>query len=1329
MSRSGRGFEDEARQRVIDAARRSGVSVGELVQALAEPARVEPARERAAERGLDRNPAPSGDFGRRLDDLTERMRRLGGADRAPRTTRPSRIDPTSESTLEEIAATVDRLSGAGRAAPVRPTPARDDETGRILETLEALDRRVRSMTEDRSPHRPTRPPVETPAPAPAPAAAAVRARRSATVSEDRRPLRAEPERTRPVEAPTARTPDALDRQFRELGDKIEQLKARDDRDDSATLIAEIRALRAFIETRAGGGADVTDQIRRLAAKIDRLADLRPEHDLVEPLMTEIGRLRDVVLQSDFEGSLKTIEAGYGQIVDRLDDLKRGLAGPRTERRMDTEISEIRNLLRTVPQADHLSSLERNFSALSDKFERLATRDETPASQQIERRLADLRTQIETFDPAVVVRSLDQRLKAVTDKLDSLERASRGPVASDRVIGLLEELRTIAGGNRAVEEIRALDARLAELGERITEFEGHRPSFEDTDRLHDRIADIAGKLDTIVNADEGRRTAATLDAAVSRLDAAIALTPRPEATAQILDARFDQLLDRLDRRMPPDPTAEVEGLTREIAAMRRDLAASRGNEDLEAQMRLLAERIDLSVAQDGDDEALGQIEEQLAHISRQIESTQDRVQDIGSLEGHILRLAERMEDQHLDSISAAREAAREMVRDLVESRADDGASEAALRALQDDLRSLQSAARDTETRTADTLISLHDALTGIVGRLAAIEKIAQGSARSAAAARSAAQAAETAAAAASLPPFQARPLAPEPAPIATSPRAPETGVAAPAGGQPTIAGRPVTVAPVTRARDLLTGTAAAPEDTRPLEPGSGKPAVRPTPQARPLVTPTGDPVPAAARKADFIAAARRAAQAAVTTADLAEPPTVGPDDRSATTPAGTATPASDGGGALSRIGQVLKNRRRPLILATAALVLAILTLQVLPGSKAPPAKTAEATVEQPVAKTADDTGRTSVAERPASAADGSVLNKTPNGEPSVGFSMPLAADGSTPPPTPAEATTPQRTSGLGGVPLAGEESAPATTGSIPTTAATRTVPPAAPAMAPGDAALPEAIGSEALRKAATGGDAKAAFEIGLRYGEGRAVPADLGKAATWFTRAADQGLATAQYRLAVAYEKGLGVARDSDKAKALYAASAEQGNVRAMHNLGVIYANGRDMAKAVPWFQKAADLGLKDSQFNLGIIHALGSGVKQDLAVSYKWFALAARQGDPEAEKKQNEVAGHLDRVNLAAARMAVQTWVPRPIVQAANEEVRGWGEAAAPAAAAPSADEIVRQAQQMLKAKGFYAGTVDGDVGPSTKAAIRSFQKKAGLPQSGEIDAPLMKALAAARTI
>ena len=54
---------------------------------------------------------------------------------------------------------------------------------------------------------------------------------------------------------------------------------------------------------------------------------------------------------------------------------------------------------------------------------------------------------------------------------------------------------------------------------------------------------------------------------------------------------------------------------------------------------------------------------------------------------------------------------------------------------------------------------------------------------------------------------------------------------------------------------------------------------------------------------------------------------------------------------------------------------------------------------------------------------------------------------------------------------------------------------------------------------------------------------------------------------------------------------------------------------------------------------------------------------------------------------------------------------------------LVRSAQQALKQKGFDAGAIDGQFGPSTKSAVREFQQAQGLPQSGELDQQTLSAL------
>jgi localization factor PodJL len=195
-------------------------------------------------------------------------------------------------------------------------------------------------------------------------------------------------------------------------------------------------------------------------------------------------------------------------------------------------------------------------------------------------------------------------------------------------------------------------------------------------------------------------------------------------------------------------------------------------------------------------------------------------------------------------------------------------------------------------------------------------------------------------------------------------------------------------------------------------------------------------------------------------------------------------------------------------------------------------------------------------------------------------------------------------------------------------------------------LPVAIGAPALRAAALAGDPSAAYEVAVRFADGRVVPANNEEAALWFDRAARKGLTAAQFRLGALYEKGLGVNKDLAVARDFYRAAADKGHGKAMHNLAVLYAEGingaPDYRAAAEWFRKAAERGITDSQYNLAILYARGVGVEQDLVQAYKWFFLAAQEGDKGAAQKRDEVGSHLDAQDLTAARLEAQTFKPLP---------------------------------------------------------------------------------------
>lgn len=515
---------------------------------------------------------------------------------------------------------------------------------------------------------------------------------------------------------------------------------------------------------------------------------------------------------------------------------------------------------------------------------------------------------------------------------------------------------------------------------------------------------------------------------------------------------------------------------------------------------------------------------------------------------------------------------------------------------------------------------------------------------------------------------------------------------------------------------------------PLEPGSGAPDIkRIMAKVREAQTASQDDNPyadeadqARADKADFIAAARRAARAAATeAADLEE----AEEDK--------AKPGS--------LKDSISRRRRPLLLAAGAILLAVLSYPLISGyvggNQAPtqtaaleqPAAPQTPAVTEPVAEADSDLPNVRVSETEVEN-DGGILvtRSTEVTEPSnppqmLSTSNEVQASASfVPPGSSTDQTAPA-------------QAEPVMSESMQASVAPQSQQPASSDTTLATASIempPEAAGPLALREAAANGDGLALFEIGARYTEGRGVPPDLGEAARWYQYAADLGFAPAQYRLANFYEKGTGVDRDLAKAKTWYQMAAEQGNASAMHNLAVLYAMGQngvgDYDSAGSWFTKAADLGVKDSQFNLAILHARGSGVPQDLEESYKWFAIAAQSGDKDAAKKRDEVANALRPEQLESARAKVELWKPGALVESANSvrippEWRGEDTRTA----SVDMKKAVRNIQAILTKNGFDTGGVDGIMGNNTITAIKAFQTSVGLEPTGEVNDALVKELLA----
>lgn len=141
-------------------------------------------------------------------------------------------------------------------------------------------------------------------------------------------------------------------------------------------------------------------------------------------------------------------------------------------------------------------------------------------------------------------------------------------------------------------------------------------------------------------------------------------------------------------------------------------------------------------------------------------------------------------------------------------------------------------------------------------------------------------------------------------------------------------------------------------------------------------------------------------------------------------------------------------------------------------------------------------------------------------------------------------------------------------------------------------------------------------------------------------AAHQGDAKAQYDLAVKYMRGEGVEQDKTKAVAWYQKAAEQGLAGAQYNLASIYYHGdgveSDKEQAAHWYKQAAKQGYADAQLNLAVMHAIGEGVDASHKKSLMWFDLATYNGAHPAKEGASIMHNELHRELMYKAKAMAQ---------------------------------------------------------------------------------------------
>eukprot|EP00929_Paragymnodinium_shiwhaense_P086032 TRINITY_DN46503_c0_g1_i1.p1 TRINITY_DN46503_c0_g1~~TRINITY_DN46503_c0_g1_i1.p1 ORF type:complete len:342 (-),score=71.78 TRINITY_DN46503_c0_g1_i1:118-1143(-) len=130
---------------------------------------------------------------------------------------------------------------------------------------------------------------------------------------------------------------------------------------------------------------------------------------------------------------------------------------------------------------------------------------------------------------------------------------------------------------------------------------------------------------------------------------------------------------------------------------------------------------------------------------------------------------------------------------------------------------------------------------------------------------------------------------------------------------------------------------------------------------------------------------------------------------------------------------------------------------------------------------------------------------------------------------------------------------------------------------------------------------------------------------WLNQAASQGEPRAMYQVGSLYSNGMGgMPADPAKAAEWVSASANAGYVEAQAQMGIMLLSGVGVQKnpewAAYWFQKAAEQGSPDAQYNLALMYEAGDGgLEESKDQAIFWLEKAAAQGDGESQKILREL--------------------------------------------------------------------------------------------------------------
>lgn len=682
-----RGIDPDIREQAVEAAHRSGMSVGQwLNQILAgnlddEDFEDEPAR---AKRTGRRKP-------RRIDELNDRLERLGQPRTMTAAHRFADQDNDNAPVLDLLENAVQAIERIEKRHPGTETTSRAPRADQLADTLRAFERKLETLGSAR--------PVDSGIEQRLNGILAMLDRMQAMPPAERGTMRVE----RAPLSPPARGFVDEDPAFSRTLAEIEARRRNLDGDTTPAAGPRLSAA-------TPGTAQVDAMRDKLEQLITRIDDMRAE-----------PRAEHSSLQSRLDDLTARIEEWRNRPQDEIAALRGDLAGLAT------------SIERLSPQR-LVGMVEDAVSTMAEKAIR-AQRDGLPERllEPLERVHEDVRAVLREVASARGSDRLTQEVGNIARRLDMISQGA-DPARLEDIARETASIKSLVGQAMRTQPLEGLALQIEALGRQIEKFQKSPGAGEDR-KVLDAIHDVSDRLERI----DPAMTFAGIEtrlAAIGGIEDKLAEIARGmkklAKDAQPLPQldTIAERLERIDRVLDNSRDTPLAGLDTLAARLDRigtslDQVASHKPQDnqnaLVGMLERLSDRMDKVQTTSADSSALDALQDEIARLAKRMEQVGGAPAGLDGIERSVGDLFAQLDQTRRDMRDVAEIAATRAAQEAVKNapRGEDGNDTLAAEGLlliKRDLNEFKAAQTEAERRTRGTLEALHGTLESLVARL-------------------------------------------------------------------------------------------------------------------------------------------------------------------------------------------------------------------------------------------------------------------------------------------------------------------------------------------------------------------------------------------------------------------------------------------------------------------------------------------------------------------------------------------------------------------------------------------------------------------------------------